>query len=92
MITVKIKQEDFDCELDKAAKGIVEADDGFNYTLNHAPTDNLRVLLMINACISENLKPQLANLKLQDKVIEYKMQRISERLHELDGVEKKEIM
>lgn len=92
MITVKIKQEDFDRELDETAKGIVEADDGFNSMLNYAPADNLRVLLMINACIFETIKPQLASLRVQDKVIEYKMQRISGRLHELNGVEKKEIM
>lgn len=85
MTVMKIEHTNMEQELNEAAENIVKSDEGFQKILKHSPIENLRVFLMMKVVLSDFVKTDLANLKLQDRVIDCQMQMISDRLQDLNN-------
>lgn len=85
MTVMKIEHTNMEQELNETAENIVKSDVGFQKILKHSPIENLRIFLMMKVVLSDFVKTVLANLKLQDRVIDCQMQMISDRLQDLNN-------
>lgn len=85
MTVMKIEHKNMEQELNETAENIVKSDVGFQKILKHSPIENLRIFLMMKVVLSDFVKTVLANLKLQDRVIDCQMQMISDRLQDLNN-------